>query len=98
MAEIVTLTVAEVPPQNTRYKVDTLHLDLTRNTIAVHLVGDNGEVKDAVYGPATIPTGATLLHTLNVGNFSGATSLVKAIYNRLLTDGVIAGTVSGSPQ
>jgi hypothetical protein len=97
MAELVTLTAAEVPPSNTRYKLDTLTLNLTQNTIAVHLVGENGEVKDAVYGPSTSPTGATLLSSLNTSN-NTSTSLVKRVYQRLIADGVLAGSISGSPQ
>lgn len=42
---------------------------------------------------------AALLSALNTSNNSGANpSLIKRVYNRLITDAVIVGTVNGTPQ
>lgn len=78
--------------------LDTLLLDVTRNRIVATLVCPGGDPISKQYDSFTTPTGATLLHTLNISNFSGATSMIKAVYNRLNTDGVVVGTVTGTPQ
>lgn len=81
------------------YKLDSVLIDLRNAQIVLNLSGLNGETPIVkVYNSATTPTGATLLHNLNVGNFSGATSLIKAVYNRLIADGILSGSVSGSPS
>lgn len=97
MAEQITLTVPEAPPANPAYALQQLTLNLPGQYIRIDLIGANGEQKSKTYDGGTVPTGATLLHTLNIANFSGATSLVKAIYLRLLADGVLAGSISGTP-
>lgn len=98
MAETVTLTVAEsVTITNTKYKLDWLHIDVTGGTIQAHFLGDNGEVRDATYGPSTNPTGASLITSLNTSN-NTTTSLVKRVYNRVIADGLFAGTVNGTPS
>jgi hypothetical protein len=82
----------------TAYHVQLITLDLDASTIYVQLRGTNNELVQKTYGPTTTPTGATLLHALNTGNFS-VNSLMKAVYTRLLADGVIpAGSVVGVAQ
>jgi hypothetical protein len=95
--EIVSLAIPAVQTTSS-YRVQVITLDLDGSTIYVQLRGTNNELIQKTYGPTTTPTGATLLHQLNIGNFS-VNSLMKAVYNRLLTDGVIpAGSVVGTAQ
>lgn len=94
--EIVTLTAPIVKTAN-GCSLDTMLLDVTRSRIVVTLACAGGDPITKQYDSFTAPTGASLLTSLNRGNFS-TNSLVKAVYNRLIADGVIAGTVSGVPQ
>lgn len=95
--ETVTLT-APVVQTTTQYHVQVITLDLDASAIYVQLRGTNNELVQKTYNATTTPTGATLLHALNIGNFS-TNSLIKAVYNRLLTDGVIpAGSIGGVAQ
>lgn len=95
--ETVTLSTP-VAQTTTTYRVQLITLDLDASTVYVQLRGTNNELIQKTYGPNTTPTGATLLHALNIGNFS-TNSLLKAVYNRLLTDGVLpAGSVTGVAQ
>lgn len=96
--EQIDLTTPVTPPSTTNYKVERMTLDIFANTILVQLKGNNGEVLSKLYDATTTPTGATLLHSLNVGNFSTGPSLLKTTYNRLIADGVLSGTVSGTPS
>src|SRR2546423_613325 len=96
--EAVTLTTPITKPSITTYQVATVLIDLQRSAIVATLTGSNGETLVKTYDAGTTPTGATLLHSLNIGNFSGATSLIHAVYNRLNTDGIVVGAVSGVPQ
>lgn len=95
--ETVTLT-APVVQTTVAYRVQVITFDLDASTIYVQLRGTNNELIQKTYNSLTTPTGATLLHAINIGNFS-ANSLLKAVYNRLLTDGVIpAGSIVGVAQ
>ena len=96
MAEILTLTTPITPPTNSTYTIDRITIDVIALSIMVQLLGTNGEALSKVYDSTTNPTGATLLHALNTGNFS-VNSLMKAVYNRLIADGVLTGSVSGTP-
>lgn len=98
MAERVDLTAAETKPNCTFYELERLTIDIKAKSITAQLLGTNGESKSVVYNATTTPTGASLLATLNTSNNSAGTSLVKRVYNRLVTDNVIAGTISGSPD
>lgn len=95
--EIHTLTVPTTVTTTT-YTLSSVTLDVENLTITVQVKSNVGTTITKIYTGSTSPTGATLLHNLNTGNFS-TNSLVKAVYNRLLTDGVLpAGSISGSPQ
>jgi hypothetical protein len=96
--EAVTLTTPQTITVTNKH-VSYIGLSLDTNTIVVQVEnGANAIVAVKTYDATTMPTGATLLHQLNIGNFS-VNSLLKAVYNRLITDGVIeAGSVTGSPQ
>lgn len=96
--EIVTLTTPVTPPTTTTCHVERVTLDIDKLTIAVSvLCPPTGTNTVKTYDNSTVPTGSTLLHALNTANFS-VNSLIKAVYNRLITDGVIVGTISGPPQ
>lgn len=97
MAEKVTLTVAETKPENTAYEVERLTFDIKAKTIHVQLLGDNGEALSKVYDSTTTPTGASLLTTVNTSD-NRTVSLIKKVYNRLIADGILVGTVSGTPD
>lgn len=105
--ESVSLTTPTTKTASTQ-QVGYLGLDPINSRILVQLVANTGDVTLATYDAsgltvngvlkAATPTGATLLHTLNTANFS-INSLMKQVYSRLQTDGVIAaGTISGSAQ
>ena len=95
MAETVTPPAPIAKPSITGYTLDYLNLDVGNLRILVVLKADTGETIQKVYDSTTTPTGATLLTALNRGNFS-TNSLIKAVYNRLISDGVIGGTIGGT--
>lgn len=96
MAEQVDLSAPVAKPSTANYRVSYLNLDVDNLRISVFLTANNGETLQKVYDATTVPTGATLLTALNRGNFS-VNSLIKAIYNRLIADGILVGTISGVP-
>src|SRR5262249_46473243 len=97
MPEQYTLTAAITKPNQTLWKIDRLTIDIANAIIQITLRGDNNEIIQKTYDASTTPTGTTVLHALNTGNFT-TTSLAKTIFNRLSTDGVVtAGTTTGTP-
>lgn len=104
MAESVTLTTPITKPSQTTVSIDRIHLDVPDKAVHIQWISNTGEAGSAYYPtppPASNPTqpsGAILLHQLNIGNFS-AVSLVKRALQQLLSDGYItAGTISGAPD
>lgn len=97
MPESVDLTAPIAKPSITNYALDYLTLDVGNSSILVVLKGNTGDTIQKVYNSTTTPTGASLLSALNTSNNS-TTSLIKRVYNRLISDGVLVGSVSGSPQ
>ncbi len=101
MAETITLSTPITHPNVTGFTIDQININRTAGSIYITWFGNTGELFSASYptpSPNAQPSGATLLHSLNNGNFS-ANSLVKQIFTRLQTDGYIAaGTISGSPD
>ena len=95
--EKVDLSSPVVRANTTDYHLERIVIDVDNGSILVQLKGNNGETLSKAYNSTTSPTGASLISTLNASNNS-TTSLVKRVYNRLIADGVIAGTVSGTPQ
>jgi hypothetical protein len=102
MAEEVTLP-APVTVARTKWTISKLVVDVAGEQITVELAGDDGEILVAYYPTPTPlqrpgqPSGAALISTLNTVNLS-TQSLVKRILNRLIADGYISGTVTGTPQ
>lgn len=94
MAELVTLTAPIVPPTLTTYRVVMLAMDWDAATITIRLKGTNGETKTCGYQGATA---TTLMTSLNKANLT-ANSLQRRVLAQLITDGEIAGAISGSPD
>lgn len=93
------LTTPIAKPAISSYQIQSLLLEPLANRITVDLLANNGEHVLKVYNQDTTPTGASLLSSLNTSNNSGVNpSLVKKVFNRLIADGVITGTVAGTPQ
>lgn len=96
MAEQVDLTTAIT---NTLWKVGGLNINTGQHTasqasLSVTLYGANGEIKTHGF---TGLQAWNLIKQLNTANLT-VTSLEKRILNKLITDGVIAGTISGLPE
>ena len=94
MPERVDLTVSQTKT-TTNYQLRHLSLNIISKQIAVELVSDTGGVITKVYDSTTTPTGATLLSQINASD-NRTVSMVRKVYNRLVADGVLAGTVSGT--
>lgn len=85
-------------------KVIGLNLQWEQQTIIITLRGQNNELLSFVYG-GNNPDGAindrakaiALMTALNKANLS-TISLQKRIMQQLITDGFMAGTVSGTPD
>ncbi len=105
MSEIITLTTPITKPNQTTVKLDRVTFDLTGQTVLVQWLGNNNEAASAVYPTPAIlnplgvlqPTGAALLTAVNTANLT-ANSLLHRIMTRVITDGYVIGTVSGSPD
>ncbi len=100
MAETVTLTSPITKPNVTALALDKVIIDVTNKSLYITWTGNTGELFSASYPTPSIgskPSGATLLHSLNIANFS-VNSMVKQIFNRLIADGEIAGTITGTPD
>lgn len=94
--EAVTLT-APVVKTATTCALDSVFIDIKNLRILATLEMNTGDTLTKQYDSTTTPTGASLLTSLNRGNFS-VNSLIKAVHNRLILDGVCVGTITGSPQ
>ena len=92
--EILTLTSPIVPPSITTWRVNFLALSWDNQSITIGLKGPNGEDKNHSYAGVTATTFMTALNKANLS----VTSLHRRIIERLVTDGVIAGNISGSPD
>lgn len=73
-------------------KIQSLVLDVANSRILITM-SDGINVKQYGYTGAKAQT---LLHQLNNANFS-VNSLEKNIFNQLISDGFIAGSISGAP-
>lgn len=96
--ESVNLTTPIVRPSTTSCTIDELHLYTTGRRIVVDLICVNGNPISKQYDAFSTPTGATLLNQLNTSNNSAGNSLIRKVYTRLITDGVISGTITGVAQ
>lgn len=94
MAEQLTLTVVETKPVNTYYRVARLDLNWREAIIHIELTGTNGERKGHTYDGQTA---TSLMVVLNTANLS-VKSLHRRVLERLVADGVILGSVTGTPD
>lgn len=94
MAEQLDLTVPEPQPTLTHYRVAQVQLRLLPSPLVQIVVTNNagGTIVQVYEGS----TAQQMLSALNTANFT-STSFAKTILNRLVTDGVLSGTVSGTP-
>ena len=100
MPETVTLTTPITKPVVSTIQLQSIHIDVMTKSIYLTWIGDNNEVFSANYptpSPNAQPSGGALITTLNTANLS-TLSLVKRIYQRLVLDGYITGTIIGTPQ
>ena len=93
-AEQLDLATPVTTPDLTAWQVSRLDLDWTGARIVITLRGPNREQKRHDYSGAAA---TTLMTALNKANLT-TNSLHKRILNRLVADGVIAGTISGVPD
>ena len=96
MAETLVLTTAEVTPQitTTDYRVIYLLLDWEQKLIVIHLRGTNGERKEFRY-EGTVAL--NLMVALNKSDLS-IKSLQRRILEKLIADGKLSGSVTGTPD
>lgn len=104
--ELLTLTAPEVQPQvvTANYQIAYINFNWESPTIVIGLRGENGELKVFTYGgnnpdntPADRTKARNLMIALNKMNFT-TNSLQKRVIQQLVTDGFIAGTVTGTPD
>lgn len=98
MSEQVTLTAPITKPNQTLWALAEFTISLRHNIIRISLQGNNGEGKGVVYDASTTPTAKALLTALNTSNNSAGTSMIKRIFNQLIANGHISGTVGGAPD
>ena len=76
------------------YSSDPITPDPAHSRIFIALVGTNGRTMNHVYNGQTADT---LILALNKANLT-TVSLERRILNQLVADGVIAGTITGTPD
>lgn len=96
--EQVDLTTPEIypppGPATNYWRVDDLRLIWSAKLIKIELLGQNGERKKFAYDEAA--GAVTLMTFLNTANLS-IKSLHRRIMERLISDGKLSGTISGTP-
>lgn len=91
MAEQITLAAPVNRPSVTDYRIGYFAIDVTHQRLIVELVANDETRLMHVWEEA-----GALIGALNVANLTQK-SLERRIYEKLIADGVLAGTVSGSP-
>ncbi len=93
--EQIDLTIPIVKTNITYWKVSRLELDWGRATIEIHLIfNPTGEKFITGY---TGTEATNLMVIMNKKNFS-TTSMHKTLLQKLITDGKLIGSISGSPD
>ena len=91
--EQLDLTVPDqAKPGTTTYTIKELNLNWEQKVVVIVLLGANNEEKQVVYRNS-----AALIIALNKTDLS-VKSLQRRIMERLIADGHIGGTISGSPD
>jgi hypothetical protein len=101
MAEELILTDPVQPPTTTKYRVSSLTLDLDRvvspgvtGSVEITLVDNNGVLLNHQYIGAEAES---MIRQLNTANLT-TKSMHKRVLEKLAADGVIPGTVTGTPD
>jgi hypothetical protein len=104
VAESLTLTNAEVIPAVSTgfYRVVYLAMHWEQSLIVIHLRGEHGELKEFRYGGSTAPSAEktkalNLMIALNKANLT-VKSLQRRVLEQLAADGLLAGSVTGTPD
>lgn len=101
MPEVLTLTTPVTVPALSTYRVVSLYLLFnppTGSSITIGLAGTNGESLTKTYADTgSAPVATTMLTALNKANLS-TQSLQNRILSRLIADGVLVGSVTGTPD
>jgi len=92
VAEIITLT--SPVPSITNYRVAELRLNWAAGHIHVGLLGPNNETATCEYSGAAA---TALMTALNKANLT-SNSLHRRVLSQLVSDGKLAGTISGIPD
>ena len=94
MSEQLNLTTPIVTPTLAFYAIAAIVLQRDTQEVHIHLLGTNGEHLHHSYSGIVA---IALIEELNTANMAIA-SLEKRILLRLVADGVLIGTISGSPN
>ena len=93
--QIDLVTPDQVVPGTMTYELVRIVFDWEHGRLAILLKGANGERKEVVYGQNT---GARdLMRSINKADFS-TKSLHRRLMEKLLADGHLAGSISGTPD
>lgn len=100
MAEILNLTVSETAPATTTWRIARLCLDVDTPSIKVDLVSNTNKTFTWRLVPTTVVPASTIIQGLsfiNQGKFKAlqGKSLHRWLLDRMISDGIFAGTVSG---
>lgn len=79
------------------WQIEQVTLLPQQGRVFVRCVANTGETVEKVYDAGTTPRGSVLISNLNTANLS-TRSLEARVYDRLIADGVFAGTVTGTPR
>ena len=91
--EQIDLTAPITTPATTNYRVVRLFLDWPNGLINIDLADENGKITAFQY---TNAAATSLMIFLNTANLS-IKSLHRRILEKLVADGKLAGTISGTP-
>lgn len=91
--EQIDLTTPITPPATTNYRVVRLFLDWPNGLINIDLVDENGKIAPFQYTGAEA---TSLMLFLNTANLS-IKSLHRRVLEKLVADGKLDGTISGTP-
>jgi hypothetical protein len=94
VAELLTLTSPIVRPSITTYRVDSLNLHLSGEKYTVGFLGTNGETLSYSVVGSTAKSRMVALNKVNLS----VKSLERRILEFAVTDGILAGAISGSPD
>lgn len=92
--EQIDLTNPQPAPVATDYTIDRITFDWTGQNISIRLVSNNSEIISHHY---TGTIAKNLMIALNKTDLS-VKSLHRRVMEKLIADGVIVGTISGTPD